>query len=110
MADAHLSLTRRALLAGACTVLTGATRHPGLDPGPTFLAAPEKGRWMPDQVRHDGSSVGESFVVTKWNRALARFQKAEAALTAAAHTQDEALYDRLGTRHEAALQRLRSLS
>jgi hypothetical protein len=30
----------------------------------------------------------------------------ETALTAAAHTQDEAQYDRLGTRHEAALQRL----
>jgi hypothetical protein len=119
MADAHLSLTRRALLAGACTVLTGATRHPGQgshqsstlmgsrDPGPTLLlTAPGKDRWMPDPVRHDGSSVGESFVVTNWDRVLKRYQKAEAALTAAAHTEDETLYDRLGTRHEAALQRL----
>jgi hypothetical protein len=61
---------------------------------------------MPDQVRHDGSSVGESFVVTNWDRALKRYEKAEAALAAAAHTEDEALYDRLGDRHEAALQRL----
>jgi hypothetical protein len=45
-------------------------------------------------------------VVTNWDRALKKYQKAEAALAAAAHTEDEALYDRLGTRHEAALQRL----
>jgi len=61
---------------------------------------------MPDQVRHDDSGDAQSFVVTKWNRALAKYQKAESALAAAAHTEDEALYDRLGDRHEAALQRL----
>ncbi|HEY0312928.1 MAG TPA: hypothetical protein VGC56_10590 [Allosphingosinicella sp.] len=59
---------------------------------------------MPDQVRHDGKDQVRDD--EKWKKALARFQKAEAALTAAAHTHDEALYDRLGTRHEAALQRL----
>jgi hypothetical protein len=53
---------------------------------------------MPDQVRHDGSSVGESFVVTNWDRALKRYEKAESALAAAARTEDEALYDRLGDR------------
>jgi hypothetical protein len=45
-------------------------------------------------------------MVTNWDRALKKYQKAEAALVAAAQTQDEALYDRLGDRHEAALQRL----
>lgn len=45
-------------------------------------------------------------MVTNWDRALKRFRKAEAALTAAAHTKDEALYDRLGDRHDRALQRL----
>jgi hypothetical protein len=107
MADAHLSLTRRALLAGACTVPL--SRHSGLDPEATFSSpAPVKERWAPDQVRGDGEGGdgGESFVVTKWDRALEKYHNAEAALTAAAHTHDEALYDRLGTRHEAALQRL----
>jgi hypothetical protein len=42
----------------------------------------------------------------RWDRALARFQRAEAALAAAAQTEDEALYDRLGARHDIALRRL----
>jgi hypothetical protein len=42
----------------------------------------------------------------RWDRALARYRRAEAALAAAAHTSDEALYDRLGETHEKALQRL----
>ena len=29
-------------------------RHPGPDPGSTFLRSARKKRWMPDQVRHDG--------------------------------------------------------
>jgi hypothetical protein len=37
---------------------------------------------------------------------LALFKKADAALAAAVHTEDEDLYDRLGVRHERALQRL----
>jgi hypothetical protein len=36
-------------------------RHPGLDPGSTFsLAAAEKERWMPDRVRHDDRTNGDS--------------------------------------------------
>jgi hypothetical protein len=53
---------------------------------------------MPDQVRHDEEA--------KWKRALARFRRAAAALAAAAHSEDEDLYDRLGERHEDALQTL----
>jgi hypothetical protein len=95
MAAAHLSLTRRALLAGACSVPV--LRHSGLDPEPTLpLAAQGKERWMPHQVRHD----------EEWQKALARFHAADTALAAAAHTADEALYDRLGDRHYRALQRL----
>ena len=45
-------------------------------------------------------------MVTIWDRALARFEKAQAALDAAAHTPDEDLYDRLGARHTRALRRL----
>src|SRR3954470_2841340 len=41
-----------------------------------------------------------------WDKALARFRAADSALAAAAHTEDEDLYDRLGIRHERALQRL----
>jgi len=95
MAAAQLSVTRRALLAGACAVPL--VRHPGLDPGSTYPSplAPQ-GRWIADQVRNDKA----------WNKALARFRAAEAALAAAAHTEDEDLYDRLGGRHERALQRL----
>jgi hypothetical protein len=37
---------------------------------------------------------------------LSQFQKAEAALAAAAHTADEDFYDRLGARHDRALRRL----
>jgi hypothetical protein len=37
---------------------------------------------------------------------MARFRAAEAALSALAHSEDEALYDRAGERHDAALQRL----
>jgi hypothetical protein len=48
----------------------------------------------------------ESFVVTNWDRAFARLQKAQAALDTAAHTLDEELYDRLGARHDRALRRL----
>jgi hypothetical protein len=40
-----------------------------------------------------------------WSRALACFAAAEAALAGAAGASD-AVYDRLGSRHEAALQRL----
>jgi hypothetical protein len=45
-------------------------------------------------------------MVTLWNRALARFQKADAALAVLAHAPDEDLYDRAGTRHDRALVRL----
>jgi hypothetical protein len=65
--------------------------------------------WTPDQVRGDGEGVddkAQSFVVTNWDRALKKYQKAEAALAAAVHTEDQALYDRLGDRHDRAVQRL----
>jgi len=53
---------------------------------------------MPDQVRHDA--------LLKWKRALARYRRADAALDAVAHTENEDLYDRLGERHHGALQHL----
>jgi hypothetical protein len=90
-------LSRRALLAGACAgVALPLARHPGLDPGSTFSAAVEEGRWIPDQVRDDG----------KWEKALARYAQAEAELEALAHTEDDDLYGRSLGRHSAALARL----
>jgi hypothetical protein len=53
---------------------------------------------MPDQVRHDGEAT--------WKRALTRYRRADAALAAVAGSEDEALYDRVGERHEDALQSL----
>jgi hypothetical protein len=42
----------------------------------------------------------------RWGRALGRFRAADAAIGAARHSDDEALYDRLGDRHEAAMKRM----
>jgi hypothetical protein len=50
---------------------------------------------MLKRVQHDG-----------WARALAHYRTCEAALAAAGHSEDEDLYDRLGERHEDALQDL----
>jgi hypothetical protein len=52
------------------------------------------------------SDRGPSFAVTKWDRALARFRRAEAALAAVAHTEDDDLYDRLLGRFNRALRAL----
>jgi hypothetical protein len=76
--------------------------HAGPDPASSFSPGSVRERWTPDQVRGDG----EAFVVANWDRAVARFRRAEAAVSAAAHTEDEALYDRLGIRQGRALQRL----
>jgi hypothetical protein len=51
--------------------------------------------------RNDVSSA-----VPPWDRAFAVFEKAQAALDAAAHTPNEDLYDRLGVRHDRAMRRL----
>jgi len=99
MAAGQLSLTRRALLAACAGPALAPPRHPGLDPGSTFLASPpEARRWMPDQVRHDA--------LLKWKRALARYRRADCALAAVAHTEDDDLYDPLGERHHDAFQSL----
>jgi hypothetical protein len=61
------------------------------------MAAVPVDNWTPDQVRGDEA---------KWSRAKARYQAAQAALAALAHTSDEARYDRAGARCDATLQRL----
>jgi len=60
---------------------------------------------MPDQVRHDGlpDQVRHD---EKWVSALDRFREADSRLAAAAHGEDERLYDRLGARHDSAVKAL----
>jgi hypothetical protein len=61
---------------------------------------------MPDQVRHDDEGrPAPSSAVLKWDRALARFAAAEAAIAAAAGAPDH-VYDPIGARHHIALARL----
>jgi hypothetical protein len=61
----------------------------------------------PDQVRGDEEGEeAQSFVVTKWDRALARFRRAEAALAAAAHEPDEEVYGDILCAFNRALRRL----
>ncbi len=56
---------------------------------------------MPDQVRHDEESAA-----AKWDRALTRLRRAEAALAAVKGTPDEDLFGRLLGRLNKALARL----
>ena len=105
MAAGQHKLSRRALLGAVCAAPL--VRHPGLDPGSmnTGLAQPDTAVFMDSGFRRNDDDA-ESFVVTIGDRAIARSQKAQAALDAAAHTPDEDLYDRLGARHTRALRRL----
>jgi len=101
MAGAQLSLTRRALLAGACVApLLGAgappsssRRRPG-SPGDPLGAL---SRRDPGLRRDDEG---------RWREALARFRASEEALAAVAHTEDDRLYDRALGRFNTALKRL----
>lgn len=101
MAAAQHNLTRRALL-GAVLVAPVIPRHPGLDPGSTFVCSGSKGRWTPDQVRGDDKAR----ILTNWDRALARYARADAAAEAVKGRGDDRLYDRLLGGHNKALARL----
>jgi len=124
MTVADLNVSRRALLGAACVapVLGAAApfRHPGLDPGSTFFSSGAvQGRWPPDQGTHQSTTLMGSSVrgdaeaaadaarresrAVRWQAALARFRKAEAAILAASSSDDEDLYDRLGERFERTL-------
>jgi hypothetical protein len=83
MAAGQLSLTRRALLAGACAAPLGG--------GPDDVT---------DQVR--GAPDGEG----RWDSALRRLSQAEVLMIQVDDTQNEGLYDRLGARRDAALKAL----
>jgi hypothetical protein len=99
MADGQHKLSRRALLGAVCA--STLVRHPGLDPGSTntVLAEPDTAVSMDSGFRRNDGTV------LKWDRALARFAAAEAAIAAAAGAPDH-IYDPIGDRHHIALRRL----
>ena len=105
-----IEVSRRVLLGAACVVpvlsaVEGPfTRHPGLDPGSPFpSAAPKRGREIPDRVRNDEED--QSSALAKWDRALAAYRRAEAAIAAMQGAPD-ALFDPCNLRFNRALSRL----
>lgn len=104
MAAREHKVSRRVLLGAACAIPL--IRHPGPDPGPTFSSQPPQGRGIPGQARNDDSGDAASLAVTKYDRALAAFLIAEAAVNAAAGEPDEDRYDRLLGRLNTTLRRL----
>ena len=90
MADGQHKLSRRALLGAVCAPVTVA--FPAVIPaeaGTSGRPAPCPSPWDPGLRRDD-----DSFAVTIWDRALARFRIAQAALDDAAHEPDMAAYAR----------------
>jgi hypothetical protein len=108
MAAADLNVSRRDVL-GAAFAAPLLARHSGLDPESIFSLAPasKQATWMPDQVRHDdGGADGLSFAVAEWDRALARFRRAEAAVLALEGGPDEDAFGRAQDRFNLLLRRL----
>jgi hypothetical protein len=97
-------LSRRALLGAVCAAPL--VRHPGLGPGPrNTVDSPVRTELsLGPGFRRDDMSA-QSSAVLKWDRALARFAAAEAAIAAAAGAPDH-VYDPIGARHHATLRRL----
>jgi hypothetical protein len=96
---ASLEVTRRTLLGAVCasTVIPAQAGTPA-------RPAPSPSRWDPGLRRDD-----EPFVVTIWDRALARVHKAQATLDSAAHEPDQDRYDALLDAHTDALSALLAL-
>jgi hypothetical protein len=86
MAAAEHKLSRRALLGAALVAPIAAAARPLCPPAAV--------------------SQGDSFAVTKWDRALERFQRAEVALAALEGGPDEDAYGRAHDRFNLALRRL----
>ena len=106
MAAGQHKLSRRALLGAVCAAPV--LSHPELGSGSSLPAHGRMTGWTLKQVQGDDGGEEEgrrSFRAVGWERALAGFAAAEAALAAAAGEPDE-VYDPIGARHEAALRRL----
>ena len=91
MAAGQHKLSRRALLGAVCAA-------------PAIAVIPAEAG-IPMRRSQSGSPRGPGLRRDEWERALAGFAAAEAALAAAAGASDE-VYDPIGARHEAALRRL----
>jgi hypothetical protein len=106
MADGQHKLSRRALLGGVCasSVLS---RHPELVSGSSSPPPGSTTSWTLKQVQ--GDEAAEPGAVTDWDRALARFQEAQAVLDAAISEPDQDAYDALLDSHSAALTGLLAL-
>ncbi|HEX8585667.1 MAG TPA: hypothetical protein VF680_14815 [Allosphingosinicella sp.] len=100
MAVVQLNLSRRALLGAAFAApVLRAVEGPVLAALPAALAGQEgQGPASPPAL--------PSRAVALWDRAKARFGKADAELTALSGGPDDNLYNRAGTRHDRALVRL----
>ena len=97
MGAAEHKLSRREALAGACAgAAVPLPRHPELVSGSSSSPAVPDQDWMLKQVQHD----------EKWQRALARYTRAEAEIEALKHSEDEDLYDRAVDRQITTLGRL----
>jgi hypothetical protein len=95
MVDGQHKLSRRALLGAVCAAPL--VRHPGLDPGSmnTVVAEADAAVFMGSGFRRNDAG--------SWDRALARFDKAQAILDAARGEPDEDAYDLLLDAHGDAL-------
>lgn len=104
MAVAELIVSRGALLGAACAIpslsAVSLVRHPGLDPASTLFFDHGRRRRQVDPGSSPGDDAAKMRDVSgrrpaRWDRALARYRYAEAALAAVAHTEDDDLYDRV---------------
>ena len=97
MAAAQHKLSRREVLAGACAgAAIPLPRHSDLVSGSNSPPALPPQDWTPDRVRGDERAK-------RWQRALARYERAEAEIEALRHSEDENLYDRAADRQLATL-------
>ncbi len=106
-------VSRRVLLGAACAVPVLSAvdgplaRHPGLDPGSTFLSRHPQDRGIPGRARNDENRKQRAnLAVTNWDQNLALLRRAEARLTALAHEPDEDLYDNANAVFFHALKKL----
>jgi hypothetical protein len=104
MADGQHKLSRRALLGAVCAAPALSAVVPA-QAGTPARPAPSPSPWDPGLRRDDEPSSA----VTIWDRAVARFRAAQAALDAAAHEPDQDAYDALLDAHSAALTTLLAL-
>ena len=100
MAVAELNLSRREVLAATWAIPVAQVASPRRR-GPSQI---EKRKLGPGSGPEHNQS--QSFVVTKWDRALAQLRRAEAALAAAAHEPDEEVYGDILVAFNRALKRL----